>query len=317
LTIKGKTLQPGGTIGVPSPAWSYGSRSEILRGVEWWETRGYKVKLADNVYTRRGYVAGSPEERAQGIVEMFADPEVDVVQCADAGFGSAHTLPHINFDVIAANPKAFMGYSDVTALHAAIYKETGLVTFYGPLLTNLNHPETKEFTEKSMLSALTSEAPLGEVQRDPENNYLRSFNSGKVTAELVGGCLWLLTHLIGTPWQVDLRDKIFFFEDVSEPPWQIDTQLTQMAQAGMLDGIAGIVIGEMEACDWREWHDWPQVMSVEDIFELYIEPLGVPTIYGLPMGHGKQLLSTPLGVEVTLDADARTLTIDEAALNGR
>lgn len=317
MTIKGKTLPPGGTIGVPSPAWSYGRRSEILRGVEWWEERGYKVKLADNVYSRRGYVAGSPEERARGIVEMFADPEVDVVQCADAGFGSAHTLPHIDFDVIAANPKAFMGYSDVTALHSAIYKETGLVTFQGPLLTSLNHPETKEFTEKSMLNALTSDAPLGEVPRDPENHYIRAFNSGKVTGEMVGGCLWLLTHLIGTPWQIDLRNKIFFFEDVSEPPWQIDTQLTQMSQAGMLDGIAGVVIGEMEACDWREWHDWPQVLSVEDIFELYIEPLGVPTIYGLPMGHGKQLVSTPLGVEVTLDADARKLTIDEAALNGQ
>ena len=317
MTIKGKTLPPGGTIGVPSPAWSYGRRSEILRGVEWWEERGYKVKLADNVFSRKSYVAGSPEERARGIVEMFADPEVDVVQCADAGFGSAHTLPHIDFDVIAANPKAFMGYSDITALHSAIYKETGLVTFQGPLLTSLNHPETKEFTEQSMLSALTSDTPLGEVPRDPENHYIRAFNSGKVTGEMVGDCLWLLTHLIGTPWQIDLRNKIFFFEDVSEPPWQIDTQLTQMSQAGMLDGIAGVVIGEMEACDWREWHDWPQVMSVEDIFELYIEPLGVPTIYGLPMGHGKQLVSTPLGVEVTLDADARKLTIDEAALNGR
>ncbi|MGH2751519.1 MAG: S66 peptidase family protein [Actinomycetota bacterium] len=311
---KGKTLKPGGTIGVPSPAWSYYNRSEILRGVEWWEQRGYKVKLADNIFSRRGYVAGSPEERADGIAAMFGDPEVDVVQCADAGFGSAHTLPHLDFDVIAANPKPFIGYSDTTALHTAIREKTGLVTFYGPLLTSLNHPETKKFTEDSMVKALTSSRPLAEVPRDPDGGYVRAITPGRATGELVGGCLWLLTHSLGTPWQVDLTDKIFFMEDVSSPPWFIDAQLTQMAQAGMLDRVAGVVVGEMEACDWREWHDWPQVLSIEDVLETFIEPLGVPAIYGLPMGHGKHLATTPLGVKVTLDADARKLTIDEPAL---
>jgi muramoyltetrapeptide carboxypeptidase len=316
MGLKGRRLPPGGTIGVPSPAWSYHNRSEVLRGIEWWEERGYRVKLADNVFSRRGYVAGDPKERANGIVEMFADPDVDVVQCADAGFGSAHTLPYIDFDVIAENPKPFIGYSDVTALHTAIYRRTGLVTFYGPLLTSLNQPQKDRFTDERMLKALTTAEPLGDVPRRPDDNYVRAFNSGSVTGEMVGGCLWLLTHSIGTPWQVDLDGKIFFFEDVTSPPWYVDVQLTQMSQAGLLEGVIGIVISEMHAVDWARTaiDQWPQLVSIEDIFEEHIEPLGVPTLYGLPMGHGKHLSTTPLGVTVTVDADARRVTVDESAL---
>jgi muramoyltetrapeptide carboxypeptidase len=315
MTLKGRPLPESGTIGICSPAWSYYNRSEILRGIQWWEKRGYKVKLADNVFVREGYVAGNPKERADGITAMFSDPEVDVVQCADAGFGSAHTIPHINFDAIAANPKPFIGFSDITALHTAIRHHTELVTFYGPLLTSLNQPQKKEaFTEAAMVRALTETEPLGPLPRDPDDDYVRTFNSGRATAPLVGGCLWLLTQTIGTPWQVDLDDGIFFFEDTLVAPWYIDGALTQMKQAGLLDRVAGVVVGQMEAVDWREWHGWPQVMSIEDILEEHIEPLGVPVVYGLPLGHGKYLATVPLGVTVTVDADAGSVTVIEPAL---
>ena len=314
--IKGKPLPKGGTIGVPSPGWAYHNRSEILRGVEWWEARGYRVKLASNIFSRQGYVAGDPKERADGLMEMFADPDVDIVQCADAGFGSAHLLPHIDFSVIRENPKAFIGYSDITTLHNAIAKETDLVTFYGPLLTSHNQKTSDKKSDESMLKALTTSEPLGELPRDPDDPYVRVFNGGRVTAPMVGGCLWLLTHQLGTPWQADFRGKILFFEDVSCPPWYIDAQLTQMAQAGMFEGVLGIVIGDMQAVNWdnQEMHEWPQLVSIEDVFEEHIEPLGVPTLYGLPMGHGKHLWTFPLGVTATLDADARQLVIEEAAL---
>jgi muramoyltetrapeptide carboxypeptidase len=316
MSLKGRPLPEGGTIGVPSPSWPYHNRSEILRGVEWWERKGYRVKLAENVFTRRGYVAGDPKERANGIVEMFADPEVDVVQVADAGFGAAHTLPFIDFDVIKDHPKPFIGYSDTTALHSAIHSKTDLVTFYGPLLCSLGQADPQEFTDEAMLRALTGNSALGPAPRKPNDDYLRAFNSGVIEAPLVGGCLWLLTHLIGTPWQPDFTGKILFFEDVSAPPWHIDVQLTQMAQAGMLDGIVGVVIGEMHDVNWAHEgrHEWPQVISIEDVFEEHIEPLGVPTLYGFPMGHGKYLWSVPLGVKVRLDADERTLEFVESAL---
>jgi muramoyltetrapeptide carboxypeptidase len=319
MTLKGHPLPPGGTIGIPSTGWAYHNRSEILRGVEWWEARHYRVKLAPNVYSRAGYVSGDPKERADGLMEMFADPEVDVVQCADAGFGSAHVLEHIDFDVIRDNPKAFIGYSDITALHVAIRQTTGLVTFYGPLLTSHNQKTSEKRVDENMLAALSSAEPLGALPPDPDDPYVRAFNGGRVTGEMVGGCLWLLNHLIGTPWQPDFAGKILFFEDVSCPPWYIDAQLTQMRQAGMFEGVKGIVIGDMQAVNWANemLHEWPQLISIEDVFEEHIAPLGVPTVYGLPMGHGKYLWTFPLGVEVALDADARTLEFVEAGLESK
>jgi len=314
--MKGRLLPPGGTIGVPAPAYPYQQRSDIFRGKEWWEAKGYKVKLAEGIFQRTGYTAGTPEQRGHDITAMFADPEVDLVQTFDGGFGSAHAIPHIEFKVIEKNPKPFIGYSDITALHVSIAHYTGLVTFYGPLLTTMGHPKTKEFTYDRMMRALTHAGPLGVVPRNPDDDYIRPFNSGKVTAPLVGGCLWLLGQTIGTPWQIDARGKILFFEDVLAPPWYVDGLLTQMVQAGIFDGVAGIVIGEMARCDWNAnaEHDWPGLASTEDAFDLHLAPLGVPTIYGLPLGHGDYLATIPLGVEATLDADNRTLTIDEPAL---
>lgn len=315
MGLKSRPLPPGGTIGVPAPAWPYYNRSDVLRGVEWWEQRGYNVKLSKGIYARKGYVAGPAEERAEDLMAMFSDDEVDVVQSFDAGYGSAQMIPFIDFDVIKANPKPFLGYSDITALHQSIRHYTDLVTFYGPTLTTVYHKDTEAFTIDSMMRALTTTEPLGALPANPDNDYLRPFNSGRVSGTLDGGCLWLLGQTIGTPWQIDLDGKIFFFEDVSTPPWYMDGLLNQMSQAGFLGRVKGIVIGELEACDWRGTpHDWPAHNSIEDVLEEYIEPLGVPTIYGPPMGHGKHLLTTPLGVGVTLDADNRTLTLDEAAL---
>lgn len=318
MTLKAPPLKPGGTIGVPAPASPYHNRSEVLRGVEWWAAQGYKVKLGDGVYDRNAYVAGSASGRAKDITAMFGDPEVDVVQSLQGGYGSAQTIPEIDFGVIAANPKPFVGFSDITALHTAIRHFTGLVTFYGPGLAGVNDPETKRFTKDRLLQALTTVAPLGEVPRNPDDDYLRTLTPGVVRAEMAGGCLWLLGQTIGTPWQIDLAGKIFFFEDYDAPPWYLDGLLNQMTQAGMLDEVAGVVVGELEKCDWRESKpEFPQTLSTEDVLERYIEPLDVPAIYGLPLGHGKYLSTTPLGVEVALDADARTLTIEEAAVADR
>jgi muramoyltetrapeptide carboxypeptidase len=315
LTLKGHVLRPGGTIGVPAPASPYHNRSEVLRGVEWWEGKGYKVKLGRNVFARDAYVAGSPEGRAEDLMDAFTDDEVDVVHCFQGGYGSAQTIEFLDFDAIGANPKPFIGYSDITALHTALRHHTDLVTFYGPSLAGVNDKETKSFTQDRLLKALTSVDPLGEVPPDPENKYIRSLGGGSVSAPMVGGCLWLLCQAIGTPWQPDLAGKVFFFEDVDAPPWYIDGFLNQMRQAGMLDEVAGVVVGELEKCDWREERpEFPQTLSIEDVLERYIEPLGVPALYGYPLGHGERLFTIPLGVTVVLNGDDRTLTIQEAAL---
>jgi muramoyltetrapeptide carboxypeptidase len=312
-TLFPRPLRAGGTVGVSAPASPQESRSEVLRGVEWWESHGYRVKLADGIYDRDDYVAGDAKRRAADLDALFADPEVDVVQTFQGGYGSAQTIPHLDFELIAENPKPFVGYSDITALHTALLRKTGLATVYGNGLCGVGAAETTEFTRKRLLEVLTGAADA-EVPRDPDDPYVRAIRGGTVTAPLVGGCLWLLMQSMGTPWEFDLDGAIFFFEDVKAPPYYIDGQLTQLRQAGKLDNVAGVVVGEMKDCDWgdlRQASDWARSRSLEDVLEEHLEPLGVPVLYKLPLGHGKHLASIPLGVRYTLDADRKALTLEE------
>src|ERR671930_818655 len=315
-TLFAKPLPEGGTIGVSAPASPQDSRSDVLRGVEWWESHGYKVKLADGIYDRDDYVAGDARRRAADLNALFADPEVDVVQSFQGGYGSAQTIPYLDFDLIAANPKPFVGYSDITELHTALLRRTGLATIYGIGLAGVGAAETTAFTRDRLLAVLRASAEP-EVPRDPDDPYVRAIRDGRATAPLIGGCLWLLIQSMGTPWEFDVDGAIFFFEDVKAPPYYIDGFLTQLRLAGKLDNVAGVVVGEMKDCDWgdvREASDWARSRSIEDVLEEHLEPLGVPVLYKLPLGHGKHLATVPLGVRATLDADARTLTIDQEAL---
>jgi muramoyltetrapeptide carboxypeptidase len=313
-SIFGKPLPEGGTIGVAAPASPYESRSDILRSIEWWEARGYRVKLGEHVLDRDDYVAGDARERAADLGAMFADPEVDVVQCLQGGYGSAQVIPYLDFDVIAANPKPFVGFSDITALHVAIRQRTGLATFYGNGLLGVGDPETTAFSKERLLHVLRGN-DAGEVPRNPDDPYVRPIRGGKVTAPLAGGCLWLLMQTLGTPWEIDLEGTILFFEDYYLPPYQADGILTQLAHSGKLAEVRGVVVGDMEKCDWGDHpRGWPRTRSIEDVLEVHLEPLGVPVLYKLPLGHGKHLATIPLGVTATLDADARTLTIEQSGL---
>lgn len=315
-TLFGKPLPDGGTIGVASPASPYDSRSQVMRGVEWWEARGYAVKLAPGVWERDDYVAGSPEQRADDLNALFADPDVDVVQVLQGGFGSAQVIPHLDFEAIAANPKPLLGFSDITALHVAIRQRTGLATIYGNGLSGVGSTDVSTFSKERLLEVLGG-GGAGEVPPDPDDPWLRVVRGGRVTAPLVGGCLQLLMQTLATPWEIELDGAILFFEDVRCPPYAVDGNLVQLAHAGKLDGLAGVVVGHMEKCDYadtRQVADWARSRSLEDVLEERLEPLGVPVLYGLPLGHGKHLAALPLGVTCTLDADARTLRVDEPVL---
>jgi muramoyltetrapeptide carboxypeptidase len=306
-------LPPGGTIGVAAPASPYEARSEILRGVGWWESKGYHVKLADGVFDRDDYVAGAARRRADDLNALFADPEVDVVQCLQGGYGSAETIPYLDFELIASHPKPFVGYSDITALHVALGRRTGLATVYGYGLVGVGDKDSSDFSRERLLAVLAGTAPA-EVPPDPDDPYVRAITGGTVTAPLVGGCLWLLLQTMGTPWELDLDGAIFFFEDYKAPPYYVDGMLTQLRQAGKLDGVVGVVVGEMKDCDWgdlRQVSDWARSRSLEDVLERQLEPLGVPVLYRLPLGHGTHLASIPLGVRYTLHADRHTLTLEE------
>ena len=309
----GRAAPPGSTIGVVTPGSPPETRAAVERGVEWWESEGYRVKLMPRALEQDGWHAGSPEARAADVQAAFADPEVDVVQTMRGGYGSAQVIPLLDFDAIAENPKPFVGLSDITALHAALYARAGMATLYGPALMMVGMPSFSSFTRKRFLRVLAGET-TGPVPEDRERLTVISIAGGRASGRLVGGCLIDVIYTLGTAWEPDLRDAIFFFEDCNNAPIQIDRALLYLEQVGKLDGVRGIVVGELAGCEWYEHTSFPRSKTLEEVLTDRLGHLGVPVLYGLPLGHGDTIATLPLGVEATVDADARTLTIDEPAL---
>ena len=308
----GRPLPKGGTVGVFAPSGPYDNRSDVLRPVEWWESRGYRVKLTDSVWARDDYVAGAPELRVANMHALFEDDDVDIIHCLWGGVGAIEMLPLIDYDLVASHPKALMGFSDITNLHVALLQNSGLATFHGPGFGSMGAAERAAFTLDSAMHSFT-QGGVGEVPKDPDDSWIRTIAPGKVSSPIVGGNLYTLNHLIATPWQPDFDGVILMIEEVDQMTIHFDVMFWQMRLAGLLDGVVGVVVGQLENCGKPD----PEVIrdrSLEDTLEEHLGALGVPVIYGLPLGHGKHLASIPFGVQATLDADGRTLTIDESGV---
>lgn len=308
-----RAAPPGSTIGIVTPGSPPETRAEVQRGIGWWESKGYRVKLMPGALEEAGWHAGSPEVRASDLQTAFADPEIEAIQTMRGGYGSAQVIPLLDFDAIAETPKAFVGFSDITALHAALYARAGLATFYGPCLTDVGDPSPSAFTTESFLRVLAGET-TGPVPEDRDRLTVISIAGGRASGRLVGGCLVDFIYTIGTSWEPDLHGTIFFFEDSNNAPIRIDRALLYLEQIGKLDGVRGIVVGELAGCEWYEHSSAPRSKTLEDVLDDRLGGLGIPVLYGLPLGHGTSLATLPLGVEATVDADALTLTIDEPAL---
>jgi muramoyltetrapeptide carboxypeptidase len=312
--LKGRAAPPGSVIGVVTPGSSAESRAEVERGIRWWESRGYDVRLMPGAFERIDWHAGSPETRARDLQQAFADPEIDAILTMRGGYGSAQVIPLLDFDAIAQTPKALIGMSDITALHAALNRFIGLSTFYGPSLTMCGNPALSTLTANRLLQVLQG-GTTGPVPEDPDRLTVVAIHGGKASGPIVGGCLSDLVHTVGTPWEFQLDGAIWFFEEVGRAPIQIDRALLHLEQAGKLSGVRGIVVGELAGCDWTEWTSAPHSKTLEEVLAGRLGQLGVPIVYGLPLGHGSSIATLPLGVAATVDADARTLTIEEPALD--
>ena len=283
------------------------------RGVRWWESHGYHVKLMPGALEQDAWHAGPPEVRARDLQAAFADPDVDAIQAMRGGYGSAQVIPLLDLEAIAATPKPFIGMSDITALHAALLARTGMATLYGPGLVSLGEPGLPQLTADRLLAVLGG-ATTGPVPEDPDRLTVISIAAGAASGRLVGGCLTDLAYTFGTAWEPDLAGAILFFEEVGLAPIQIDRALLHLEQTGRLGDVRGIVVGELAGCEWHEHTSSPRSKTLEEVLEDRLGGLGVPVLYGLPLGHGASLATLPLGVEATVDADARTLTIDSPAL---
>ncbi len=301
-----QALKPGDTIAIISPAAptvnedSSDSIDLFDAGLAVLEKAGYRVRLMPHAREKRLYLAGTDEQRVADLHAAFADPTVKGILCARGGYGCMRLLPHLDFDLIAANPKVFIGFSDVTSLLLPFYQRTGLVGFYGPMLTsNLAHDEPDSVAELLTLVGNTASFPY----RVPNHDAYHAFHTGVVEAPLVGGNLSLLTSLCGTPFQPETRGHLLFIEDWKESRYSLDRQFRQLHLAGLFDGIAGLLL-----CDFSEVEDDP-AQTLPDFLQEMMEFLTVPRGYGFSVGHGTQTGTLPIGIPARFDAGSGELTL--------
>ncbi len=315
--IRPPALREGDTVGLITPGTYVSDPDRLALVVRTVKYFGLRPKLGRNVGQRTGYLGGTDQQRLDDLHAMFRDPEVKAVFAIRGGHGSAHLLDGIDYSLLRANPKIFLGYSDITCLHLAIHKRAGLVTLHGPLMISA----FTDYTQKWFRRALFSTEPLGVVTNPPETNQLRPAHTlrtvrpGKARGRLIGGNLSLVIRTMGTPFEIDTRGRILFIEDVDEQPYSIDGMLTQLRLAGKLDAAAGIVFGECSDCRPRDYKpSFESTFSVGEVVDQILGKLSIPVLSGLTIGHTDDQLTLPLGPMATLDADKGELVIEEAAL---
>jgi muramoyltetrapeptide carboxypeptidase len=279
---------------------------------------GLKMKLARNAGKRMGSYLSSIEERLDDLHSMFRDPEVKAVFAIRGGYGSEHILDRIDYDLIRKNPKIFLGYSDITAMHLAINMHAGLVTFHGPIALS----KFTGYTQDHFRKALFQKQPIGVVTNPPDENLLRpphplrTIRPGRATGRLIGGNLTLVSTTLGTPYEIETRGRILFLEDVEEEPYSIDRMLTHLRLAGKLDGIAGLIFGECMDCRPKDYQPSGALpYSFGEVLDNILGGLKVPVLSGLTIGHTDDQLTLPVGVMATLDADKGTLEITESGVS--
>lgn len=314
--VRPPKLSKDDTVGLITPATYVADPDRLIVAVRALEHFGLRVKLGRNVRKRNGYLGGTIEERLEDLHTMFRDPEVKGVFCIRGGYGSGQLLDRIDYELIRRNPKVFVGYSDITALHLAIQKRAGLVTFHGPVALSNFTAYTQEWFKRALFEA----RPLGEVTNPTQENQLehtlRTIRPGKARGRLVGGNLTLISSTMGTPYEIDTRGAILMLEDIDEQPYAIDRMLTQLRLAGKLDEAAGIVFGACVDCRPRDYRpSFESTFSLGEVLDEILGRLSVPVFSGLTIGHTQDQLTLPLGVTVTLDAGRCVLIVEESGVS--
>jgi muramoyltetrapeptide carboxypeptidase len=312
MLIKPKAIEPGMTIGVVSPSGPI-SEQDLEKGLQPFYQRGYKIVLGEHVLARRGYLAGSDEQRAHDLMAMFAREDVDAVLCSRGGYGAARLIPYLQPDVFRRHPKAFIGYSDITVLHLWLQRHAGLVSFYAPMPITM----TRSIPEHAMAvfwRALEQPEPLGELPN--WDAPYRTWVGGRAQGRITGGCLCLVVSSLGTPYEIDTRGAILVLEDVDEPPYRLDSMLNQLRLAGKWSVCVGIAFGEDTRWEKHVPEGEPS-LTPDEIFGDYFAGLACPVITGFPFGHIQDPLTLPYGVLAELDADRGKLILLESATTPR
>lgn len=313
--LRPRRLRAGDTVGLVCPAGFVGDRFGIEEVSDTVRAMGLVPKPARHLLAREGYLAGTDEQRAADLHEMFADETVRGIFAVRGGWGCQRILPHLDFDLIRANPKLLLGSSDITALLLAIRGRTGLVGIHGP---NAGHSWPQQVWRDFRALAFEGAAPTHSVPAwqgpglAPRGDRVRTFRGGKATGQLMGGNLSVLAAMVGTPYMPDLSGAILFLEETNEAEYRIDRMLTQLGQAGILKSVAGVIFGQCTNC--RNPGAPYANYTVFEVLDHHFRPLGVPAFHGLRFGHIADTICLPVGVAARIYADAGTLQILEPAV---
>ncbi len=303
-------LRRGDTIGLVAPSGATYEADDRALVEEVVRALGFVPKHGAHTMDRYGYLAGQDRDRAADVNAMFADREVKALLCVRGGWGAARMLPFLDYEMIAANPKAVLGYSDITGLHMALQARAGMVSFHGANAANAWGPISVASFNEQLVDAGT---PLfrNPVAREDRLVQRRGrtvvLGRGKARGRLIGGNLTVFSALAGTPYMPDTRGAILVLEDTNEAEYRIDRMLTQLALAGILPGLAGFVFGQCTDC--RGEGGGYGNFTLSEILDQHIRPLGIPAFHGAMFGHIADQPFLPLGADVEIDADAGTMQV--------
>lgn len=308
--IRPKALKEGSTIGLVAPS----SPVRIERGVEKavfaLEKQGFKVVKGESCDRKNGFLSGTDEVRARDINNMFKDSSIEGVFCIRGGYGTPRILDKLEYDAVKSNPKIFIGYSDITAIHIALNQKCDLVTFHGPMAASDMIDSFDEFSEDSYMKSVTSTEALG-ILRNPDGTDIKTLIPGKASGRIVGGNLSLIAATMGTPYEIDTKGKLLLIEDIGEYTYCVDRMLTQLRLSGKFEDCEGIILGDFKGC-LPQYEGSDQTLM--EVFNDIILETKKPTIYNFMTGHCTPKITIPLGVEAVLDADNATLEMVGKAL---
>ena len=290
-------LKPGDTIGLAAPAFPV-SEEKRDAGAALLERMGYHVTMGaclKELYDFHGYLAGDAKKRAEDLNRMFADPEIKAVFCVRGGYGSAHIMKYLDYDLIRKNPKIFVGYSDLTNLHTVLNQICGLVTFHGPMVVSNMLAGYDDYSRESLRRAMEME-----FLNPPEKPAVGVLRKGQARGQITGGNLSLIVGSIGTFYQPDTRGKILFLEDIEETIPRLDMYITHLEDAGMMEYAAGIVLGNFEGCDNSRYDG---SYSLEEFLHDRFRDYRIPVLYRVCSDHGKPMGTIPMGTVCRMDGE--------------
>lgn len=295
------SLHPGARLAVVAPSSAPADPDGLAAGVATLRARGYAVEVMP--YQPHGYLAGSDADRLAAFNACLRRDDLDALVCARGGYGALRLLPDLDYAAARRHPKLLIGYSDITALHLALYAKAGWTGLSGPMAA-VEWPDPDPASERLFwdLARGGVQAPL----LGPHGEALTPVRPGTAEGPLLGGNLTVLSRMVGTPYLPDLRGAILFLEDVGEPPYRLDGLFAQLRLAGLLDGLGGLVLGGFTEADPPPGRP---SLSVDDVLDDYTRTLGCPVARGLVYGHFPVKNTLPVGVRARLDVTARAATL--------